>query len=169
MKSLFVRDVLPADICGEALLQIGAVGDIIGHVLNADGEPVDHEINVRIIGISPDDLARYRMLFWQPAAFTSLDHPRGPAPQSCSYAGHRREDHCGHPALLKTQQAESPTIEGFPAMVTFPVGIASTSVRDGPPANLGPRKDFRVVAAANGRHRKAGCPECGTVFAVFRD
>ena len=58
MKSLFVRDVLPADICGEALLQIGAVGDIIGHVLNADGEPVDHEINVRIIGISPDDLAR---------------------------------------------------------------------------------------------------------------
>ncbi|SNT76150.1 sugar-binding transcriptional regulator [Paracoccus seriniphilus] len=56
--SLLVRDALPRDIDPEDLIALGGVGDITGHVLDANGEMIDHPINQRVIGISLDDLAR---------------------------------------------------------------------------------------------------------------
>ena len=35
---------------------MGGVGDIMGQVLDADGELIDHPINDRVIGLSLDDL-----------------------------------------------------------------------------------------------------------------
>ena len=52
-----MRDGLPADVTREALAEAGAVGDVLGILLGADGRPIDHPINDRVIGISPDDLA----------------------------------------------------------------------------------------------------------------
>ena len=40
------------------LLAKGGVGDITGHILDADGELIDHEINRRVIGMSLDDMAK---------------------------------------------------------------------------------------------------------------
>lgn len=57
-SSLLVRDALPADIDPGVLASLGGVGDITGHVLNADGAMIEHEVNQRVIGISLDDLAR---------------------------------------------------------------------------------------------------------------
>ncbi|WP_102109944.1 sugar-binding transcriptional regulator [Oceaniglobus roseus] len=57
-SSLLVKDALPRDIDPAELRARGGVGDIIGHVLNAEGELIDHEVNRRVIGISLDDLAR---------------------------------------------------------------------------------------------------------------
>mgnify|MGYP003624434832 FL=1 len=55
-SSLLVRDALPRDIdCGE-LIALGGVGDIIGHVLDANGNRVDHVVNQRVIGVSLEDL-----------------------------------------------------------------------------------------------------------------
>lgn len=38
------------------LAETGAVGDILGVFLNADGEPVDHALNERVIGLTPMEL-----------------------------------------------------------------------------------------------------------------
>ncbi|TRD15682.1 sugar-binding transcriptional regulator [Palleronia caenipelagi] len=57
-SSLLVRDALPRDIDRDALVRLGGVGDITGYVLNADGAPIDHEINDRVIGLTLDDIAR---------------------------------------------------------------------------------------------------------------
>lgn len=54
--SLLLADGLPDDILIESLTAAGAVGDIMGYFLNADGELVDHEINARVLGIHLDDL-----------------------------------------------------------------------------------------------------------------
>ncbi|MEM8915664.1 MAG: sugar-binding domain-containing protein [Pseudomonadota bacterium] len=56
-KSLLVRDALPRDIDVQELIRLGGVGDIIGHVLDADGNLIDHEINRRVVGISLEELA----------------------------------------------------------------------------------------------------------------
>lgn len=56
-SSLLVRDALPRDIKAADLIAQGGVGDIIGHILDADGNLIDHPINDRVIGISLDDLA----------------------------------------------------------------------------------------------------------------
>lgn len=56
-SSLLVRDALPKDIDPKELIQLGGVGDIMGYVLDAEGELVDHEINHRVIGVSLDELA----------------------------------------------------------------------------------------------------------------
>jgi DNA-binding transcriptional regulator LsrR (DeoR family) len=40
----------------EELLALGAVGDILGHFLDAEGRPVPHPVNERVIGIALDDL-----------------------------------------------------------------------------------------------------------------
>jgi DNA-binding transcriptional regulator LsrR (DeoR family) len=44
----------------EALRAAGAVGDILGHYLDANGELVDHPLNRRAISLSVEDLARIR-------------------------------------------------------------------------------------------------------------
>lgn len=59
-SSLLVRDALPRDVDREGLIKKGGVGDITGHVLNKEGEMIDHPINGRVIGISLDDLAHIK-------------------------------------------------------------------------------------------------------------
>jgi DNA-binding transcriptional regulator LsrR (DeoR family) len=55
-SSLLVSGALPKDIDSNELIALGGVGDIIGHVLDAEGQDIDHEINSRVIGVSLDDL-----------------------------------------------------------------------------------------------------------------
>jgi lsr operon transcriptional repressor len=57
-RSLLMRDGLPSDVTMEELIGQGAVGDLLGWVLDAEGRPLDHPINERVIGIGLDDLAR---------------------------------------------------------------------------------------------------------------
>ena len=54
--SLLMRDGLPTEYSPEELIAKGAVGDILGYMLDETGEPVDHPINSRLIGISLEDL-----------------------------------------------------------------------------------------------------------------
>lgn len=56
-SSLLVRDALPRDVDKDSLIAKGGVGDITGHILDADGELIDHEINRRVVGVSLDDMA----------------------------------------------------------------------------------------------------------------
>ncbi len=55
-RSMLVRDGLPSGVLREDLLAAGAVGDVLGYFLNAEGKPVDHPVNNRVIGIELDDL-----------------------------------------------------------------------------------------------------------------
>ncbi len=55
-SSLLVRDALPRDVLVADLVRLGGVGDIIGHVLDAEGRLVDHDINRRLVGLTLDDL-----------------------------------------------------------------------------------------------------------------
>ncbi len=57
-RSLLIRDGLPSDVTMEELLALGAVGDVLGTVLDAGGRPLPHPINDRVIGIGLPDLAR---------------------------------------------------------------------------------------------------------------
>lgn len=57
-RSLLMRDGLPSDIRMEDLITAGGVGDILGTVIDAQGRPIDHPINDRIIGIGLADLHR---------------------------------------------------------------------------------------------------------------
>ncbi len=56
-SSLLVRDAMPNDVDPADLIARGGVGDIMGHVLNAEGEMIDHPINERVIGLTLDDVA----------------------------------------------------------------------------------------------------------------
>jgi DNA-binding transcriptional regulator LsrR (DeoR family) len=55
-SSLLVRDALPRDVELADLVRLGGVGDIIGHILDAEGRLVDHDINRRLVGLTLDDL-----------------------------------------------------------------------------------------------------------------
>ncbi len=55
-SSLLLADGLPSDIKVSDLGQAGAVGDIMGYFLGADGSLIDHEINDRVLGIKLPDL-----------------------------------------------------------------------------------------------------------------
>ncbi|MEM9341705.1 MAG: sugar-binding domain-containing protein [Pseudomonadota bacterium] len=55
-SSLLVRDALPKDIDAADLIAAGGVGDIIGHILDANGELIDHPLNERLIGASLEDV-----------------------------------------------------------------------------------------------------------------
>lgn len=55
-RSLLMRDGLPADVTMAELIDAGAVGDVLGWVLDAEGRPLDHPINERVIGIGLEDL-----------------------------------------------------------------------------------------------------------------
>ncbi len=57
-RSLLMRDGLPSDVTMDELLAMGAVGDVLGTVIDAQGRPLDHPINDRVIGIGLPDLAR---------------------------------------------------------------------------------------------------------------
>ncbi|MEO1679306.1 MAG: sugar-binding domain-containing protein [Pseudomonadota bacterium] len=54
--SLLLSDGLPEDVGVDDLISAGAVGDILGYFLNAEGETVAHSINQRVIGIQLSDL-----------------------------------------------------------------------------------------------------------------
>lgn len=56
-SSLLVRDALPKDVTPEDLIALGGVGDITGHILNAEGDVVDHPLNKQVIGMTLDDMA----------------------------------------------------------------------------------------------------------------
>lgn len=55
-QSILVKDGLPSDIAVEELIEAGAVGDILGQFLDAEGRLVDHPINDRVIGVGLGDL-----------------------------------------------------------------------------------------------------------------
>jgi len=55
-RSLLMRDGLPADVTMAALMAAGGVGDVLGTVIDAEGQPIDHPINQRVIGMGLDDL-----------------------------------------------------------------------------------------------------------------
>jgi len=55
-SSLLLADGLPEDIDANDLIEAGAVGDIVGYFLKADGSLVDHNINARVLGIKLTDL-----------------------------------------------------------------------------------------------------------------
>jgi len=57
-SSLLVRDALPKDIDVNELINTGGVGDITGHILDAEGGLIDHDINHRVIGLSLDEIAQ---------------------------------------------------------------------------------------------------------------
>ena len=57
-RSLLVKEGLPKDIIFEELIEQGAVGDILGCVLDEEGKPIDHNINDRIIGMQTSDLPK---------------------------------------------------------------------------------------------------------------
>jgi DNA-binding transcriptional regulator LsrR (DeoR family) len=54
--SLLIRYAVPSDVDIAELVEAGAVGDIQGQFLNAEGKLIDHKINDRIIGIGIDDV-----------------------------------------------------------------------------------------------------------------
>jgi DNA-binding transcriptional regulator LsrR (DeoR family) len=56
-RSLLMRDGLPAGVTMEELAALGAVGDVLGTVIDAQGRPIDHSINEQVIGIGLPDLA----------------------------------------------------------------------------------------------------------------
>ena len=57
-RSMLMRDGLPSDVSIEELIALAGVGDVLGTVIDAQGRPLDHPINERIIGLGLDDLAR---------------------------------------------------------------------------------------------------------------
>lgn len=56
-SSLLVRDALPRDVDPAELKALGGVGDITGHILDAQGDLIDHDINRRVVGVSLDEMA----------------------------------------------------------------------------------------------------------------
>jgi DNA-binding transcriptional regulator LsrR (DeoR family) len=57
-RSLLIRYGLPPDVSAASLRKAGAVGDIIGQFLDADGRPVAHPLNRRVLAPSVAQLAR---------------------------------------------------------------------------------------------------------------
>jgi DNA-binding transcriptional regulator LsrR (DeoR family) len=52
-----VRDALPADVSVEDLIRAGGVGDLLGWIVDDYGQPIEHPVNDRVIGITLDDLS----------------------------------------------------------------------------------------------------------------
>ena len=53
--TLFQRGLLPAAML-TSLRRAGAVGDVLGHFVDADGRVVDHPVNRRIMAVALRDL-----------------------------------------------------------------------------------------------------------------
>ncbi len=56
-SSLLVRDALPNGVKPAELMALGGVGDITGHILNAEGGLIDHPLNGQVIGLTLDEMA----------------------------------------------------------------------------------------------------------------
>ncbi|MGG5823899.1 sugar-binding transcriptional regulator [Falsiroseomonas sp. HW251] len=59
-RSLLIRHGLPADVTAKDLRAAGAVGDVLGQFLDAEGQPIAHPINDRVIGLPSARLAAIR-------------------------------------------------------------------------------------------------------------
>ena len=57
-SSLLVRDAIPSDVKPSELIELGGVGDIMGYILNANGDLIDHPINNQVIGLSLEELCQ---------------------------------------------------------------------------------------------------------------
>lgn len=57
-KSLLARDGLPEEVDLQSLKDAGGVGDLLGYILNADGELADHPINGTQLGMDLEDIKR---------------------------------------------------------------------------------------------------------------
>lgn len=57
-KSFLVAHGLPKEVTAEELNERGAVGDVLGHFLDADGNTIRHPIDLRTIGISLETMMR---------------------------------------------------------------------------------------------------------------
>ena len=57
-RSLLIQNGLPRDVTPEHLRAAGAVGDILGQFVDADGRAIDHSINRRAIALSLEALRR---------------------------------------------------------------------------------------------------------------
>lgn len=55
-KSLLVKDCLPPEFSVNELVEAGAVGDLLGYMVNEAGKLIDHPINNRLVGIKLKDL-----------------------------------------------------------------------------------------------------------------
>lgn len=59
-RSLMIELGLVSPEDAKTLKAAGAVGDLLGHYLNKDGEEVDHPLNRRVIALDLEDLKRVR-------------------------------------------------------------------------------------------------------------
>lgn len=57
-KSFLVANGLPGEVSSAELIAAGAIGDVLGRFLDAEGQPIDHPIDGRAIGVSTDVVAR---------------------------------------------------------------------------------------------------------------
>lgn len=55
-ESTMERLDLVSDADRKSLMDAGAVGDLLGHFIDADGMPVDHPLNRRVIAVDPKTL-----------------------------------------------------------------------------------------------------------------
>lgn len=63
-RSLLMRYGLPRDVELQSLLDAGAVGDILGQFIDADGQLIDHEINSRTVALPLQTLGKVpRVIF----------------------------------------------------------------------------------------------------------
>ncbi|MCG8511921.1 MAG: sugar-binding transcriptional regulator [Rhodospirillales bacterium] len=61
-KSLLIRDGLPGDVNRDELIEAGAVGDIMGYFIDAEGQMIDHPITRRVLGLHPFEFRGMRNL-----------------------------------------------------------------------------------------------------------
>ena len=104
-RSLLVRDGLPGDVDRADLAAGGAVGDVLGYILRADGSLVDHEMNERVIGIELEDLRSIPNVIlggWRHLQGADLEGGVGPRPRQ--HLRHRRSDR-EPPAVRRRQRA----------------------------------------------------------------
>ena len=55
--SFMVKYGLPGDVTMQELREAGAVGDVLGRFLDADGNEIDHPLNARTVGVDLNSLA----------------------------------------------------------------------------------------------------------------
>ena len=91
-RSLLMRDGLPSDVSIEELIALGGVGDVLGTVIDAEGRPLDHPINERIIGIGLSDLSRIPNVILAAGGAHKVPVIRARWGGGCRQLRHRRGD-----------------------------------------------------------------------------
>lgn len=61
-RSLLIHYSLPGDVDRNELIEAGAVGDILGYFIDADGRIIDHPITDRVLGLNPFEFRGMRNL-----------------------------------------------------------------------------------------------------------